>query len=297
VKVLYFSRSYTPHDHRFLRRLANTDYTVYFMQIEETISSRENRPIPRGIVKIHWDGGKRSLELKNIRRNKTSLERVLKDLKPDLVHAGPVQMSAFLTALTGFRPLISMSWGSDLLWDARKGLGRWIARYTLSRSTIFLCDCNTVSQAGQALGMPRERIIQFPWGVDLDHFSPGSGDEVRETLGWENATILLSTRSWEPMYGVDILCQAFLHIAQKEDEICLLLLGDGSLRDQIKAMFHSSGLEDRIHLAGFVDQRLPRRWKLGELVRSDGLWNSTSRLRHPGQSGVGDAWGEWMVVS
>jgi hypothetical protein len=48
------------------------------------------------------------------------LKKVLRSVKPDLVHAGPIQRAAFLTALAGFRPLVSMSWGYDLLVDAER---------------------------------------------------------------------------------------------------------------------------------------------------------------------------------
>ncbi|OGO19498.1 MAG: hypothetical protein A2Z14_04010 [Chloroflexi bacterium RBG_16_48_8] len=269
VKILYFSKGYTPHDHRFLSYLAETDYAVYFMQLEKLLFTRENRPLPEGITTVTWGGGGKPLRLTNLFKFKRDLERVLRDLRPDLVHAGPVQKGGFLTALTGFSPLITMSWGSDLLLDARMGLGRWIAKYTLGKTTVLLCDCDAVAEVAQELGMPRERIIQFPWGVDLDHFSPGSGKEIREALGWEDATILLSTRNWEPVYGVNLVCQAFIKIAQNDEKTHLLLLGDGSLRDPIERLLHRSGLEHRVHLAGFVSfDDLPKYYRAANLYIS-----------------------------
>jgi glycosyltransferase involved in cell wall biosynthesis len=269
VKVLYFSRGYTPHDYRFLSRLAETNYAVYFMHMEEAPSSRESRPIPQGITKIAWDGGGKSFRWCNIWKNTRDLERVLKDLQPNLVHAGPVQETALLTALTGYRPLITMSWGSDLLLDGKKGFSRWLARYTLERSTVFICDSDVVSDVAQEMGVSKERIIQFPWGVDLDHFSPGEGSDVREALGWEGAKILLCTRNWEPIYGVDIVCRAFVELAGKDENVNLLLLGDGSLRSQIERLFRSSGLEDRVHLAGFVNfNALPEYYRTADLYIS-----------------------------
>jgi glycosyltransferase involved in cell wall biosynthesis len=269
VKVLYFSKGYTPHDFRFLNRLAETDYAVYFMHMEESLFSREDRPVPKGVTKIAWEGGGKPLRLSNVWKNRRGVKQVLKDLQPDLIHAGPVQITAFLTAMTGYRPLVTMSWGYDLLSDAQSGFGRWIARYTLGKSTVFLCDSDAVAQVARALGMPRERIIQFPWGVDLDHFAPGEGSEVREALGWENATILLSTRNWEMIYGVDIVCKAFTDIVRIDENTRLLVLGDGSLRDQIESILHSSGVENRVHLAGFVPSNdLPKYYQAADLFIS-----------------------------
>jgi glycosyltransferase involved in cell wall biosynthesis len=269
VKVLYFSKGYTPHDYRFLSRLAETDYAVYFLHLGKSAFDREDQPIPENITKIAWSGGGRCLGLSNILKNKRGLKRVLRDLQPSLVHAGPVQETAFLTALTGYRPLLTMSWGSDLLLNAKKGFGRWIARYTLGKSTVFICDSDVVSDVSQGMGMSKERIIQFPWGVDLAHFSPGKGNEVRDELGWEDATVLLSTRSWEPIYGVDIVCQAFMDVARTVENVNLLLLGDGSLRSQIERIFRSSGLENRVHLAGFRRlEDLPKYYRAADLYIS-----------------------------
>jgi hypothetical protein len=103
-----------------------------------------------------------------------------------------------------------MSWGYDLLVDAHKSkFWSWATRYALKRSSVMVGDCQIVRQTAVSFGMPEDRIITFPWGVDLQHFSPGAEEtqdppqELRSRLGWrENAFILLSTRSWELIYGL-----------------------------------------------------------------------------------------------
>ena len=48
--------------------------------------------------------------------------------QPDVIHAGPIQRVAFIAALAQVRPLLSMSWGSDLLLEADQNPGwRWQA--------------------------------------------------------------------------------------------------------------------------------------------------------------------------
>jgi len=269
VKILYFSKGYTPHDHRFLSCLTGVDYSVYFMQLEKLLFTRETRLLPEGITTVTWGGSGKPLNVTNILKLRQDLKRVLRNVQPDIVHAGPVQKGAFLTAFSGFSPLITMSWGSDLLLDARKGLGRWIAKYTLGKTTVLLSDCQAVTNVAQELGMPKERIVQFPWGVNLDHFSPGSGGELRQALGWEDATVLLSTRNWERIYGVDQVCQAFINVAATNEKLRFILLGDGSLRDQIEQLLQHAGLEHRVHLAGYVNyDELPKFYRAADLYVS-----------------------------
>ena len=82
-----------------------------------------------------------------ILKYRLKLRQILEELKPDLVHAGPIQNAAFLAAAAGFHPLVSMSWGSDMLVNAQRNwFMRMITRYTLHRSDLFFCDCNTVRE-------------------------------------------------------------------------------------------------------------------------------------------------------
>jgi hypothetical protein len=148
VRVLYFSRDYTPHDHRFLAAAAEAGHEVAFLRMERRATRRESRPLPEGVEEIRWRGGQGPIGWWDWPGLWLDLRRVLAKHQPDLVHAGPVQRCAFLTALAGFHPLVTMSWGSDLLVGAERGAGRWAAEFALSRSEVFIADCQTVARAG-----------------------------------------------------------------------------------------------------------------------------------------------------
>jgi glycosyltransferase involved in cell wall biosynthesis len=188
-----------------------------------------------------------------------------------------MQQGAFLAARAGFRPLVSMSWGSDMLLGARRGLGRWVARWTLHRSTLFLCDCRAVARVAEELGMPSERIRIFPWGVDLEHFHPAGSSPLRARLGWEEAFVLLSTRNWEPIYGLGTLAEGFVRAARVEPSLRLLMLGGGSLEGQIKATLAQAGMLERVHFAGLVGfAELPAYYHTADLYISASHSDGTS---------------------
>src|SRR4030067_3852983 len=173
MRILYFSRDYTPHDQRYLTALAKTNHRVYYLRLEKGPHVLEDRPLPPEIEQVQWAGGKHPVSLYDGLRLCSDLRRVIRQVKPDLIHAGPIQRSAFLVALSGFQPLVSMSWGYDLLIDAeRNALWRWATRYTLKRSAAMAGDCDTIRRIAVAYGMPEKRVLTFPWGIDLEHFSP-----------------------------------------------------------------------------------------------------------------------------
>jgi hypothetical protein len=155
MKILYFSRDYTTHDRRFLMKLAESRHEVWFLRLEDDGIAYEDRPLPEKIRQVNWRGGRdRHKTLEAWMRLIPDFESVVDQIHPDLVHAGPVQSCGFMTALAGFRPLLLMSWGSDILVDAdRDKMWRWMTRYALYRSDMLLCDCQAVRLKVQQLSV------------------------------------------------------------------------------------------------------------------------------------------------
>lgn len=248
MRVLYFSRDYTTHDHRFLTALAHTMHQVYYLRLEKGSHVLESRPLPPGITQLEWMGGKKPAKVYDGLRLLSDLRRVIQQVKPDLIHAGPIQRSAFLVALTGFRPLVSMSWGYDLLHDARiNPFWHWATSYTLQQSSAMVGDCNTIRQLAISYGIADKRIITFPWGVDIQHFSPSTTERSNKPT-----FSLLSTRSFEPIYGVDVIARAFVIAAKKNPDLHLTMLGNGSQAAAIRQIFLVGAVSDRVHFPGQV---------------------------------------------
>jgi glycosyltransferase involved in cell wall biosynthesis len=146
-----------------------------------------------------------------------------------------------------------MSWGSDLLMRAQRGIGRGLAAWTLKRSDAFASDSETVRDYALKLGAPKERTFVFPWGVDLGRFRPGIGSTIREELNWsEDDFVLISTRSWEPIYGITELARAFARAAIVNRSLKLLFLGGGSLREEVRRTIDGAGVRDQVVYPGQV---------------------------------------------
>jgi glycosyltransferase involved in cell wall biosynthesis len=63
---------------------------------------------------------------------------------------------------------------------------------------------------------------------------------------------LLSTRGFEPIYGIDVIARAFVISAKKCPELHLTLLGNGSQAAAIRQIFLIGGVSDRVHFPGQV---------------------------------------------
>jgi glycosyltransferase involved in cell wall biosynthesis len=254
MKALYFSQDYTVHDHRFLEKLAQTGHEIVFLRFENRPVPRETRPLPDGIKEIDW-AGKVSYKRRGWGKVKLffKFKKVLRKVNPDIVHAGPVHTCGFFTALAGFKPMLLMSWGSDILKEADKNpYARWVTRFTIKRAAMIACDCRAVRDKILKLSpYPKDRIIIFPWGVDLSIFRPGASRlKLREKLGWENNKVIISTRSFEPIYGIDTFLEACRTVIESAPETRVIMLGDGSMEQEVKDFITRHKLENKIHLAG-----------------------------------------------
>lgn len=272
MRVIYFTRDYTPHDQRFLFALAETDHEVYFLRLERRGAQLEDRPLPRGITQIRWIGGQKAVERRDYPRMSRALREVIGEYQPDVIHAGSIHTAALVAAMTRFPRLVSMSWGYDMLMDAESNRKlRQDTQLVLDRSKVLVCDCRAVEdKAVNGFGFPREQVVRFPWGVDLAHFHPRCRAQDRAHLGWdEDDFVILSLRSWEPIYGVDTVARGFIKAARQEPNLWLLLLGGGSQAPLLRKILEDARVMDRVyfgHRASFDE--LPAFYRAADLYVS-----------------------------
>ena len=245
MRVLYYTRDYSPHDERFLTALAKTSHEVLLL-----------RAVPLSTPKL--PGNIRDLSQPYNGRQPSLLQRfrtfrhTIDACNPDLVHAGPLNGPAYIAALGGFQPLVSMSWGYDLLMDANRLVDRTLIKHTLRRSTVLVGDCRAIANKALSFGYPADRIHLFPWGVNLAHFCPQGRNLTRQRLGWQGNFVFLCNRSMEPKYGVDIVVQAFLQAVKTNPNLRLVLFGKGSQEDSLRLMVKDAGQDNKVCFGGFV---------------------------------------------
>ncbi len=276
MRIIYFSKDYSPHDHRFLAALAETDHEVFYLKLENSARQIEDRPVPSKIQQVLWAGGQNQFRWRDLPRLVFDFKRVVREIKPDLVHAGPIQTCAFIAALSGFHPLLTMSWGFDLMQDVHKN---WrmerITRYVLRNSDFFTSDAQVTRDRAVAYGMKPNRTVVFPWGVDLKHFRCTTESRIsnvakRKTqIKNQKPFTLFCNRSWEPRYGVDVLAKAFVKVTQQNPNVNLLLLNGGSQAQLLRNIFMNGGVLDRVQFGGQVSQKdLPRWYHMADLYIS-----------------------------
>lgn len=266
MKILYFSPGYTTHDHRFLKAISDAGHEAFFVQLEGNLRQVEDRPVPENVKQVKWKGGSEAFRWSKLLSLTLDFRRLVRKIKPDLIHAGPIQTCAFIAILSGFRPVLTMSWGFDLMEDVNESKWmQWVTRYTLKRSSFFTSDANVTRDIAVKYGVDPQKTVVFPWGVDLEQFKPNPDRWLMNTGHFT----LFCNRAWETRYGVDVLARAFVKVARQSENADLILLSDGSLSNHLRHIFQVGGVTDRVTFGGQISQTdLPRWYRSADLYIS-----------------------------
>ena len=262
MRLLYFSDNSGNHNRRFLADLARSENEIWFLDLSH--KHPPERWLPQG---VRWVQPRRmcrrSSDPSVVEAFLPEFRALLKEIQPDVVHAGPVPSCGYLTTLAGFHPMLLMLWGSDLLRDADRN-AEWMraTEIALRGADGFFCDCETVRHFAQRIAyLPDSQIVQFPWGIKAGQFSPvGPLPLAEHCFPDPGGVTFLCTRSWEPVYGIDVLLEAFRRAHERNGDLRLVLLGGGSEGNRIQDFISGHGLGKVVLMPGSIAAAEVPKW-------------------------------------
>jgi colanic acid/amylovoran biosynthesis glycosyltransferase len=177
--------------------------------------------------------------------------RLMARQRPSLIHAhfGIEGVFALGLARKLGIPLVTTFHGFDATLKAHVMLASpaWF-RYPLLRSKLaregglFLCASEFIRRRLLETGFPESRTHTHYIGVDCQIIRP------RETF--EERPLILHVARLVEVKGTRYLLKAFATVARKHDNVQLLIIGDGTLRQSLQALAASLGMSDRVQFLG-----------------------------------------------
>jgi glycosyltransferase involved in cell wall biosynthesis len=184
-----------------------------------------------------------------------TMRRVLSEGRFDLVHAHWVVPNGVLAARTARRaslPLVVSLHGSDVSVSERVGpLGR-AARWAFARADAVTAPSDDLIERARRLGA-REPLELVQYGADVTALAaaPGAADELRARLGLApDRIVVLGVGRFIPVKGFSSLIDAFARAQAVRPELHLVLVGDGDLREALRARADTSGVSDHVTFPG-----------------------------------------------
>ena len=214
-----------------------------------------------------------------------NLRSLIKKIQPDVLHSGWIQTAGFYAAYSGFRPILSMPWGHDILshLDEEGYSESWHYKlktnYTINRADRITCDCELVKQRIiEMYGYPAENIIVFPWGVDQCIYKPASSpSKIRKDLGWEDKKVIIMNRLFTPRRGIGYFIEAFSKVVHIVPETRVLLVGYGPLQTELENMVTRLNLKEYVHFTGRINNEdMPDYLQAADIYVTTSLSDGTS---------------------
>jgi glycosyltransferase involved in cell wall biosynthesis len=256
-RIAYASWGYSTHDLRFVHVAVRHGWEVRYFRFDGGASSLCEEALPRSATFVDWRGSHTALSTESLGDFSSEFIRSLRVSGANLVQAGPLTSVALVATQQADVPVIATSWASDLLVDAASSAAmRGYASTAISRAHSLIVDSNEVAARAVDLGAIPERMLVLPWGVELDKFPY---QPLR--LVHERPLRLLSLRSLEPIYDIDVLIRAVALVIEErgEESVTLTLAGSGSLERDLKHLATELGVTHAITWLGRIPEReVPR---------------------------------------
>lgn len=150
------------------------------------------------------------------------------------------------------KPLVLTIRGSDL--NLLKGsLLRRLAAFILNHATLVTTVSERLREKVLALGVPPEKVLMIPNGIDSQRFSPKPQQEARLHLGLPvGRLLLLWIGRLVPIKGIRFLIEAMPDVLRSHPETMLVLVGTGEQEEWVQHSVRRLGLTDTVWRAGKV---------------------------------------------
>ena len=180
------------------------------------------------------------------------LSRLLKQLKPDIVHAhdphGVAMAGLALSMSTQLaKPPLVVSRRVDFhLRNA--ALSRWKYRQV----DCFICASEAIRQMIVADGVPAARTVTVHEGIDLERMNTAPRASLHEDLFLPHqAPIVGNVAALVPHKGQRHLIEAAALVVRKVPDARFVIAGEGELRPALERQIKEHRLEKHVLLAGF----------------------------------------------
>lgn len=249
MKVLLLADPLSSHVIKWANSLVSKGVKIFIFGLSDYDSSQYD---PR--VKIEITDFSKSVKRKrdgNILKSLylltlPKLKNFIISVNPDIVHAHSASSYGLLGALSGFHPLFTSLWGSDIfLFPKKSFFHKNILRFTLSKSDMIFSTSKAMRKEAQ--NYTTKDIIVLPFGVDTNLFKP----ELKKN---NDALTIGTVKTMDYNYGIEFLIAAFASIKQKHENkfLKLLLVGGGSMLDKLKILAKDLKIESETIFTGAV---------------------------------------------
>lgn len=257
MKVLIISDAQSVHTQRWVSSLAEKGVEVVLYSIKPFLDDfYSSRKIECHFFDLFSYKRERKGIVEAVKKHFQAvrhLRKVLRETKPDILHAHYATSYSLIAALSGFHPLVVSIWGSDIyIFPKQLKINKFIVKYTLRKADKILSTSHVMAK--EASKYTSKDIDITPFGVDTTLFK-------RTSPPPKGKFVIGSVKTLSHKYGTEYLIRAFKEVREKNPSLnCYLeLVGKGPDERKLKNLAHRLGVSDRVIFTGYIrNDILPR---------------------------------------
>jgi len=222
------------------------------------------------------------------------IKRILKEIKPDILHGHYLTCYAFFAACTTFHPLVVSAWGSDLSTDPDQSVfSKLIIKYVFKKADLIHLADKPAKDRAIKLGCEDRKIFLQLWGIDVSRFSPENRSEIlRRQLGIESSYAIINANALtNQKYCHDVLIKAIPHVLKNIENVKFIFTASGPSKQELKQLAEKLNIKNHVIFLGGISYA-----KMPTYLASADIYVDTFYPRNmQGGSGVGIAIMEAMA--
>ena len=206
-------------------------------------------------------------ELRLMRATEARLEALVRELKPDVLHAHSPVLNAIPAIRVGKRLGIPVVYEIRAFWEdaavdhgttaegsLRYRATRAMETWAIKRAGHVFTICEGLRRDIIGRGLPENKVTVIPNAVDVEGFQlSGEPDAaLKQKLGLDGKTVLGFVGSFYAYEGLDLLLDAFPTLLERHAELRILLVGGGPQDANLKARAERLGIADKVVFTGRV---------------------------------------------
>jgi glycosyltransferase involved in cell wall biosynthesis len=244
MRVVYLADAPYIHTRRWVRHFVDRGWDAHVVSF---------RPGNIEGASVHYVDGMERIGKARYLVHARRVSALVRELKPDLLHALHLTSYGFLAGLSGVQPSIVSVWGTDVLEAPSVSPAHgWITRQALARAGAVTATGLRLAEATLP-HMPAGKTVRvIPYGVELEQFRPQPRSD-------RTPLIIGTVARLSPEKGLEYLLRAVALLYERADQqyetkpqVELVLAGDGPSRESLEYLTADLRIDGIVRFLGEV---------------------------------------------
>ncbi len=193
----------------------------------------------------------RSLNPISLVKNYFKLKKIIKSLKPDVIHIHQINRLAYFVSNIASKlniHLVSTAWGSDVLLIPKQNkFFYFLVKKTLQRSNFVTADSQNMIYEMMKIVVSSSKYHLLQYGIN-------------PVEKGEKENLIFSNRLHKSLYRVNQIVNYFLEFSAKNPDWKLIIGATGNETENLKNQVENLGLNDKVVFVGWLKPEENKIW-------------------------------------